>query len=107
VRAVLANVEGEFAKANSERLRKDKVPLPDDDIQALLTMLNVTPLHFGIVDAADNWVMATLKDAARAPNDDEWKRILASPLDGMIGMSLALQWRYNFGPLFGRDAQTC
>jgi len=23
------------------------------------------------------------------------------PLDGKIGMSLALQWRYNFGPLFG------
>jgi len=49
----------------------------------------------------DNWVVENYKDAARAPNDDEWKRFLASPLDGMIGMSLALQWRYNFGPLFG------
>ena len=63
LRAVLANVEGEFAKANSERLRKDKVPLPDDDIQALLTMLNVTPLHFGIVDAA-----------AREPQDPALER---------------------------------
>lgn len=45
--------------------------------------------------------MEVRKDTARAPNDNEWGRLLASPLDGLIGMSLALQWRYNFGPLFG------
>lgn len=38
-------------------------------------------------------------------NDDEWNRFLASPLDGKIGMSLALQWRYNFGSLFGIEVE--
>jgi hypothetical protein len=55
----------------------------------------------GVIDATENWVVDARKDTARAPNENEWQRLLASPLDGQIGMSLALQWRYNFGPLFG------
>ena len=34
------------------------------------------------------------------PNDNEWVRFLKSPLDGKIGMSFALQWRYSFGSFF-------
>lgn len=64
----------------------------------------MTPLQLGIVDAADNWVIEVRKDTARAPNNNEWQQMLASPLDGLIGMSLALQWRCNFGPLFGAAA---
>ena len=44
------------------------------------------------------------KETARAPSDAEWKAILASPLEGAIGVSLALQWRYNFGRLFDMEA---
>ena len=54
----------------------------------------------GIVDAADNWVVENYKDVARLPNENEWTRLLASSLDGRIGMSFALQWRYNFGRIF-------
>jgi hypothetical protein len=58
-------------------------------------------LHLGVIDACDNWVVEVHKDFGRMPNDNEWQRLANGPLDGTIGMSFALQWRYNFGPLFG------
>jgi hypothetical protein len=70
-------------------------------LEALKKVLQVTPLHVGVIDALENWVVEVRKDSARSASEDEWKRFLKSPLDGRIGMSLALQWRYNFGPLFG------
>lgn len=105
IRQIVATAEKEFTKTNRDRLKKDKVPIPDEELQALRNVLTVTPLRIGVIDAVENWVVETRKDSARAPNEDEWKRFLASPLDGMIGMSLALQWRYNFGPLFGLDKE--
>ena len=101
IRAIIARAEKDFDRTNKQRLKKDKLPIPDSDLEALKAILGVNPLHLGIVDAADNWVVEIRKDTARAPNDNEWTRLVASPLDGVIGMSLALQWRYNFGPLFG------
>jgi len=53
-----------------------------------------------VIQAADDWIIDTHKDFARIPNDNEWNRYLSSPLDGMIGMSFALQWRYNFSSVF-------
>ena len=64
-------------------------------------MLKISPLHLGVIDAADNWVVETQKEFGRLPNDNEWQRMLAGPLDGRIGISAALQWRYNFGKVFG------
>jgi hypothetical protein len=101
VRAAVVTAEKEFQKTNTQRLKKDRLPIPDEELQALQGILKVNPIHIGIIDAVDNWVIHTRKDGARAPNEDEWRRFLKGPLDGMIGMSLALQWRYNFGPLFG------
>jgi len=48
----------------------------------------------------NNWVVSTLKDASRAPSETEWNMLVNGPLDGEIGMSFALQWRYNFGRIF-------
>jgi hypothetical protein len=62
--------------------------------------------RLGVIDAADNWVIETQKDLARFPNSNEWARILTSPLDGQIGMSPALQWRYNFSRVFGVTQST-
>ena len=101
IRAIIAKAETDFTKTNKTRLKKDKLPIADADLDALKGILAVTPLHLGIVDAADNWVVEVRKDTGRAANDNEWQRLLTGPLDGLIGMSLALQWRYNFGPLFG------
>jgi hypothetical protein len=106
VRNLFARAKADFAKQNRQRLRKDRPPLPDADLEALERVATVRPLHLGVIDAADNWVVEVQKDLARLPNDNEWQRFLASPLDGLIGMSFALQWRYNFGRLFGaREAE--
>ena len=52
------------------------------------------------MDALAQWLMDMIKDAARPPNDNEFKRLLSGPLCGKIGMSFALQWRYNFKKVF-------
>lgn len=101
IRQLIEKAEKDFKKTNRERLKKDKVPIPDADIEALRVILQVTPLHLGVIDAAENWVVDVRKEMARAPSGPEWSSFLTGPLDGAIGMSLALQWRYNFGPLFG------
>ena len=63
-------------------------------------ILQVSPHILGVINAADNWVIEIHKDFGRYPNDNEWERFMRSPLDGQIGMSYALQWRYNFGRIF-------
>lgn len=91
----------DFERQNYQRFRDDRLPIPDSDLESIKTILTVTPHNAQITNELDNWVTEALKDAARAPNDNEWKRLLSSPLNGRIGMSFALQWRYNFGRLFG------
>jgi hypothetical protein len=102
IQEVIKKAENEFIKTNKQKLKKDDIPIPDEELQALKDVLKLkNSLYLGVIDAADNWIIETVKDAARAPNDDEWKRFLASSLNGKISMSLALQWRYSFKTLFG------
>jgi hypothetical protein len=101
IQAILTEAESEFATKNAERTRKDKPLLPEEDLQALTAIRAMKPLQLGVIDAADNWVVESQKELGRLPNDNEWNRLCTSPLDGQIGMSFALQWRYNFGKLFG------
>ena len=101
IREIVISAEKDFTKTNKQRLKKDRLPIPIEELQALRSVLGVTPLHVGIIDAMENWIIETRKDSARAPSPNEWKQFLAGPLDGMIGMSLALQWRYSFKTLFG------
>jgi hypothetical protein len=68
----------------------------------LLGILKVKPLLVGVIDAIDNWVNEDQREAARNPNSNESARLFKEPLDGKIGMSFALQWRYNFAKLFGK-----
>jgi len=90
----------DFDSKNAEAERRDKPLIPDTHKEALQRLVKVKPLHLGVIDAADNWVIESQKDAGRPPNDNEWNRLRRGPLDGLIGMSFALQWRYNFGRLF-------
>ncbi|MDA0738203.1 MAG: hypothetical protein O2999_04300 [Nitrospirae bacterium] len=89
-----------FEKTNAKREKEGKELISQSSLDRLQAILGLSPRWMGIVNAADTWVIETQKDAGRYPNDSEWERFLRSPLDGLIGMSLALQWRYNFGPLF-------
>ena len=104
--SILSGIEStvrDFERRNKAAEKKDKPIIPETDLEEIRRISTVSPLKLGVIDAADNWVMETLKDAGRAPNDNEWQRLKTGPLDGMIGMSFALQWRYNFGRLFGAD----
>ena len=99
-RAYVQEAIEDFNRKNDEAARRDKPLIPDSEKEVLQRILNVRPLHLGVIDAADNWVVETQKDAGRQPNDNEWNRLKSGPLDGLIGMSFALQWRYNSGRLF-------
>jgi hypothetical protein len=101
--AVKANIESakeDFNRRNAKLLKDERESLDEAELKHILDILNVSPSHIGIIDAADNWVIETHKDFGRIPNDNEWERLKRGPLNGRIGMSFALQWRYNFGPLF-------
>jgi hypothetical protein len=102
VRSLVEAAERDFKKTNAIRDSKGKLPLSDSALQSVQDILKVSPTLVGLTDAADNWVAENLKDSGRLPNDNEWNRLKFGPLDGQIGMSPALQWRYNFGSLFGK-----
>jgi hypothetical protein len=99
VRARLAGISSDFEKANRRKAQKGVEPLPSSDLAELEKIGTVTPLWLGVLTAADNWVTDVHKDFARLPNDNEWTRLKTGPLNGKIGMSYALQWRYNFSAL--------
>ena len=86
----------DFGKTNQTR----KVKLPEEDREMLEALRRRTPLERAVIDVADDWVVGRWKEAARLPNDNEWQRLQKSPLDGKLGVSFALQWRYNFGVFF-------
>ena len=94
----------DFGQKNHQAAQCDKPLIPDSDKDAIFNINNVAPLHVGVIDAADNWVIDVLKDAGRGPSENEWNRFVSGPLDGKIGMSFALQWRYNFGRLFNHSS---
>ena len=106
IRSVISAAGVDFTTKNDEKAKKDKPLLPDADLDVLKGILSIQPLHLGVIDAADSWVLEVQKDLGRPPNDNEWGRLASGPLDGAIGMSFALQWRYNFGKLFGAPEET-
>ncbi len=100
IQRLVLEAEKDFKKKNAERSRKGGDTIPDHEMESLLSITKTQPVTLGIVDTADNWVVENYKDFARLPNENEWGRLLTSPLNGQIGMSFALQWRYNFGRVF-------
>lgn len=100
----IAESEKEYKKKNKERERKNRDLIPEDDLIAIKNISKVSPRYIGVTEQLENWLIEILKDASRAPNDNEWGRLVNGNLDGKIGMSFALQWRYNFGRLFGAES---
>lgn len=107
IASLIAGAVTDFERQNKKLEKTGMIPLQDIERDAITQILNVQPHWMGVLDAADNWVMDNLKDAARSVSDSEWARLRDSPLDGKIGMSFALQWRYNFTSVFksGADAE--
>jgi hypothetical protein len=98
---ILETCIADFERSNRNR----KIKLPLDQLQLLVELRKRKPLDRSIVDLADDWVVLKWREAARLPNENEWNRLLRSPLDGELGVSFALQWRYNFGVFFKGMAQ--
>ena len=103
VKEFIAKAEIDFLKTNTERIKKDREEIPVADIDVIKALLRIKPLELAIIDACDSWVIENFHDAARYPNSNEWDKLKNGPLNGKIGVSAALQWRYNFGALFTEE----
>jgi len=101
IEGMIQQAEADFETQNRSRTKRSMELIPEDDLIAIQKIRDISPSILGVIDSADDWVNETQKDAGRYPNDNEWNRLLVCPLDGRIGMSFALQWRYNFGRVFG------
>lgn len=100
-REILSTAPGDFDRQNTARARKGREPIAESELSGLLEVRDsARPMH-SLIEAADNWVLRNYRDFARLPSEDEWRRFHESPLNGKIGMSFALQWRFNFGRVFG------
>jgi len=93
-------IEKDFKLKNIAKQKKQEDMLSDFEIKPFLHIKKSNMKIDAIINACNDWVVEYHKDFARLPNDNEWQRFLKSPLDGKIGMSFALQWRFNFGNLF-------
>ncbi|MCP4373096.1 MAG: hypothetical protein GY797_34070 [Deltaproteobacteria bacterium] len=96
----IEQIKLDYESKNSNRIASNKELISGYELSCFEKIQQVRPPYLGIIDAADNWIIDTYQDAARYPNENEWNRLKTSPLDGAIGMSLALQWRYNFRAVF-------
>ena len=97
---VLDKILLKFQKKRKKDIKNGEFHL-DESIYDKLNSIKVSSNRVEkIINYCSDWVIHTHKDFARMPNDNEWERFLMSPLDGKIGLSFALQWRFNFGHVF-------
>jgi hypothetical protein len=89
-----------FDRKVAADIKKGVEPIAIDEFDKVNIIKISNTKVSAIINACNDWVIDIHKDFARPPNDNEWQRFLRSPLDGQIGLSFALQWRYNFGNLF-------
>jgi len=96
----ISELELHFNKKVKADLKKGIEPISIDEFKKIEAIKKSNTKVSAVINACSDWVIDNHKDFARLPNDNEWQRFLRSPLDGKIGLSFALQWRYNFGTLF-------
>jgi hypothetical protein len=98
IEKLIANAERDFSKQNGNRTAKNKTLIPDSDLESIIQIKGAKPVQ--VIDALDTWVEENLQGSARMPGPDEWKALKEGPLNGKIGMSFALQWRFNLRQIF-------
>lgn len=100
--AEFKRIKRDFDRKNmkNERAGKDLIPLEQ------LSHIETASASSGdVILQAEGWVSRTLNENWHSPSQAVWRRILTQPLEGKIGMSFALQWRYNFAAIFHTDKQ--
>lgn len=98
--SAFARIREDFRRRNQQNERKERDLIPLEQLERLRL---ATSSRENVVLQAEGWVLRTLNENWHSPSQSVWKRICTQPLEGKIGMSFALQWRYNFGALFRRD----
>ena len=98
--SAFARIREDFRRRNQQNERKERDLIPLEQLERLRLE---TSSRENVVLQAEGWVLRTLNENWHSPSQSVWKRICTQPLEGKIGMSFALQWRYNFGALFRRD----
>ncbi len=83
-----------------QKQKKSKKEMPVDYLDKILSLKKESSIDKSIVVMTDDWIVENWRDAAQYPNDGQWSRFQTAPLDGQLGVSFALQWRYNFGVFF-------
>lgn len=95
--AELQRIKRDFDQKNMKNMREGKELIPIEHfshIEAAATS------QTDVILQAEGWVSRTLNENWHSPSQTVWQRILTQPLEGKIGMSFALQWRYNFASVF-------
>ncbi|HIE02323.1 MAG TPA: hypothetical protein EYP59_18915 [Thiotrichaceae bacterium] len=100
INAKIDELEVHFNNKIKADIKKGIEPISKTELDKIQLLKDSNTKVSSIINACSDWVIDNHKDFARLSNDNEWQRFLRSPLDGKIGLSFALQWRYNFGNLF-------
>lgn len=102
------SVEKSIAKYhgdNKSKFSRHLEPVSCEYLEILEKILKTNTPRDLLVKETNAWVINNLGESAQIPNDNEWVRFQNSPLNGKIGMSFALQWRYNFSKIFKNNKQ--
>lgn len=84
----------------NKRQKVTKREMPLEYLEKIESLRKEVPVARALVSLADDWIVENWRDSAQYPNADQWSRLQTAPLDGQLGVSFALQWRYNFGVYF-------
>ena len=98
----ISRIKHDYEQKNAHYARSDKPLIPHE---MLIRLENAIKKPDGIILEAENWVSRNLNENWHSPSAAVWQRILTRPLEGKIGMSFALQWRYNFSSIFKRGEE--
>lgn len=96
IRSRLISARDSFLK-ESKKSKAGINPIYLDRIEAAL---NQHPSLQALITLADEWVDDAWGNIAQMPDSKEWDNFIRSELNGRLGVSFALQWRYNFGGYF-------
>lgn len=92
-----AKINKEFNRKNDLNLKAGKDTLPPEALERLRIAAS-SPKD--VILQAEGWVSRTLNENWHSPSQSVWNQIISRKLEGKIGMSFALQWRYNFSSIF-------
>ena len=90
-------IKADFDRKNASNERRGRERIPVESLQRIQAAL-ASPAD--AILQAEGWVSRTLNENWHSPSRAVWQRIATRKLEGKIGMSFALQWRYNFGAIF-------